>query len=466
MPFLPLSTILSLRKELEGTAAEILTWGSDGYGDSIKQWSDSCDEQVGAVVRVTSAGEAAAVVRFAACHEIPFAVKGGGYSTSRASTARGGIVLDLLYLRRVNVDPVSQVLTAQGGVLWEDIDVAAAQYGLAVVGSTLNHIGVAGATLGGGYGWLTGQYGLAIDNLLWAKMILADGSVVTASEDQNQDLFWAIRGAGQSFGVAIEMSFRAHKQNHPVFAGTLLFSADKLPRIVDFVNRFETITNGKQGFWFGFTASPSMAECAILVVVFYNGNQTDAEEFFSPVLSLDPVVNETQMLPYDSLNGMLNAMDTMSRRRSHEGFDIMFPVDEIVGPRKSLRGSNITLPLDPNLAISIYHEFGGILRNFSTARDSILLFELLPNTQVAKVHNDATAFASRGPYYNASSLFRWHDPRLDEEIHSLQTGLMDRIGTCAGIRVRSDYNVTMHGTGIYANYAGILTGVAPQMYNN
>jgi hypothetical protein len=320
--------------------------------------------------------------------------------------------------------------------------------------------------LGGGYGWLTGQYGLAIDNLLWAKMILADGSVVTASEEQHPDLFWAIRGAGQSFGVAIELGFQAHKQNHLVFAGTLLFSADKLPKIVEFVNQFETLTDGRQGFWFGFTASPSMGECSILVVIFYNGNQTDAEQFFSPVLSLDPVVNEAQMLPYDSLNGILNAMDTNSRRRSTEGSDIAFPVDEIVGPRKSLRGSNITVPLDPDFVLSIYHEFDGILRDFPLARDSILLFELLPNSQVAKVHNNATAFASRGPYYNVSSLFRWHNPRLDEQIHSLQTDLMDRIGTRAGIRVRPDYNITRHGTGVYANYAGMLTRVAPQKYDN
>lgn len=375
-------------------------------------------------------------------------------------------MLDLLHLRSVHVEPLSQVLIAHGGALWEDIDFEAAQYGLAVVGSTLNHIGAAGATLGGGYGWLTGQYGLAIDNLLWANMILADGSVVTASEEQHPDLFWAIRGAGQSFGVAIELGFQAHKQNHPVFAGSLLFSADKLHKIVDFANQFETLTDGKQGFWFGFTASLTIGECSILVVVFYNGNQRDAEQFFSPIFSQDPMVDETQMLPYDSLNGILNAMDTMTRRRSLEGFDITFPVNEIVGPRKSLRGSNITLPLNPDFATSIYREFDSILRDFPQTRDSILLVELLPNTQVVKVHNDATAFASRGPYYNVSSLFRWHGSDLDEEIHTLQTNLMDRIGKCAGIRVRADYNITRHGTGVYANYAGIYSRVALKIFNN
>ncbi|KAJ5293564.1 hypothetical protein PENANT_c054G10801 [Penicillium antarcticum] len=453
MPFLPLSTISNLRKELEGTHVEILTWGCDGYEDGIKQWSDSCDEQVGAVVRVRTIDEAAAVVRFAGCHQIPFTTRSGGYSTTGASTIRGGIVLDLCNLRKVHVDPVAEVLTAQGGALWEDIDVAAAQYRLAVVGSTLNHIGVAGATLGGGYGWLTGQFGLAVDNLLWARMILADGSVITTSEEQHPDLFWAIRGAGQSFGVAIELCFRAHKQNHAVFAGTLLFSADKLRGIVHFANQFETLTDGKQGFWFGFTASRLLTECAILVVVFYNGNQKDAERFFSPVFSLEPVVNEAHMIPYDSLNGMLNAVDTMTRRRSLGGFDIILPVDENVGPRKSLRGSNVTLPLDSNLIESIFHEFDGILREFPQARESTLFFELLPNTQVAKVPNNATAFASRGPYYNVSSIFRWHDPHLDERIRSLQTDLVNRIGTIAGIAAQPNYDMSKQGTGVYANYA-------------
>jgi hypothetical protein len=414
------------------------------------------DLSQGAVVRITSTDEAAAVVRFATCHRIPFAVKGGGYSTTGASTTHGGIVLDLSNLRNVHVNPVSRVLTAQGGALWEDIDVAAAQYRLAVVGSTLNHIGAAGATLGGGYGWLTGQYGLAIDNLLWAKMILADGSVITASEEQHPDLFWAIRGAGQSFGVAIELGFRAHKQHHPVFAGTLLFSADNLPAIVEFANQFETLTNGTQGFWFGFTTSHSIARCAILVVVFYNGTQAAAQQFFSPLFSLGPDVNGTQMLPYDSLNGILNVMDTVARRGSLRGFDITLPGDESVGPRKSLRGSNITLPLDIDFVVSIYNEFDGILKECPRVEGSILLFELLPNTQIVKVANDATAFASRGPYYNVSSLLRWHDANLDERIHSLQKDMMNQIGTRAGIAGQPGYNMFKQGTGLYANYAGMF----------
>ena len=179
-----------------------------------------------------------------------------------------------------------------------------------MVGGALNHIGVAGATLG--YGWLTGQYGLAIDNLLWARMILADGSVIMVSEEQHPDLFWAIRGAGQSFGVAVELAFRAHRQDHPIFAGTLLFSADNLPAIVEFANKFEILTNGNQGFWLGFAVPSTMDRCAILVAVFYNRTETASRQFFSPFFSMVSVVNETGMMPYDSLNGILNVMDTVS----------------------------------------------------------------------------------------------------------------------------------------------------------
>ncbi|RHZ55346.1 hypothetical protein CDV55_102632 [Aspergillus turcosus] len=415
----------------------------------------STDRAQGAIVRVTSTDEAVEVVRFATSHKVPLAVKGGGYSTSGASTTHGGILLDISKMRKVIVDPTSRIVTAEGGALWEDVDIAAGQYGLAVVGSTRNQIGVGGSTLGGGYGWLTGEYGLAIDNLIWVKMILADGRTVTASDEQYPDLFWAIRGAGQSFGVATELGFQAHKQDHLVFAGTLLFSANNLPSIVQFANQFKALSDGKQAFYFGFTAPHLLDQSAVLVVIFYNGTRTAAEEFFSPLLSLEPVVNETNMLPYDSLNGMLNAMGTVARRKSLDGFNITLPLDDAVAPRSSLGGSNITLPLDIQLVKSTYQEFDRIIREYPEASDSALLFELLPYTQIVKVPNDATAFANRGPYYNVSSIFRWHDSQLDEKIRSLQKSLMDRIGAVAGIASQADYNVAVKGTGIYANYAVI-----------
>jgi FAD/FMN-containing dehydrogenase len=129
------------------------------------------------VVRVTSTHEVSEVVSFASKRHIPFVVKAGGHSTSGSSATHGGIVISLSKMRKVVVDPASKTVAVQGGATWEDIDEAAAQHGLAVVGGTVNHTGVGRTTLGGGYGWLMGRYGLIIDNLLSVKMVLADGFV-------------------------------------------------------------------------------------------------------------------------------------------------------------------------------------------------------------------------------------------------------------------------------------------------
>ncbi|KAL3455585.1 hypothetical protein BJX64DRAFT_297429 [Aspergillus heterothallicus] len=453
MPFLPFSLVHSLRKELDGSGAEVLTWGCDGYDRCTQQWSETCNTYVGATVRVTSPDEAATVVRFAVTHELPFTARGGGYSTTGASVTHGGIVLDLSKLREVRVHPQSQTVEVQGGALWKDVDIAAAQHQLAVVGSTLNQIGAAGATLGGGYGWLTGQYGLAIDNLLWVKLILADGSIVKTSEKNLPDLFWAVRGAGQCFGVAVEMCFRAHKLGDHVFAGKMGFSADKLPRIVAFANYFATATDGRQGFWFGFTTQDSLPDCSILVVLFSNGAEADAKQFFAPILSVESVFDTTQMLPYDALNCILNTVGVSSRRNSLSGNECTYPHPS-ASFRKSLRGSNVTIPLDVDFVRSVYDEFNALLVDHPETCDSRVLFELLPNKVIREVPNTATAFPSRGPYYNVSTLFTWTDARLDGEIRSRQKRLVERIGASAGITRETGYDPSTHGTGIYANYAG------------
>jgi FAD/FMN-containing dehydrogenase len=119
-------------------------------------------------------------------------------------------------MRKAEVDPAQKTITAQGDALWADVDEAAAEHGLATVGGTVNHTGIGGLTLGGGYGWLTGAYGLTIDNLLEAELVLADGSIVTASHTENEDLFWAVRGAGACFGVATKFVYRAHEQKNQI----------------------------------------------------------------------------------------------------------------------------------------------------------------------------------------------------------------------------------------------------------
>ena len=125
---------------------------------------------------------------------LELAIKGGGHSSNGASSTEGGVIIDLSRLRGVTIDAEKHLAYCQGGALWSDLDTAAAEKGFAAVAGTVNHTGIGGLTLGGGYGYLTGQYGLVIDNLVEATVVVADGRIVKASEKENPDLFWGIRG--------------------------------------------------------------------------------------------------------------------------------------------------------------------------------------------------------------------------------------------------------------------------------
>lgn len=393
----------------------------------------------GAIVRVTSSDEVSKVVRFATEHYFPIVVQAGGYNTGGASSTHGGIVVSLSLMNKVLVDSGSKTVTVQGGATWADVDAAAAGYGLAVVGSTANHIGVGGSALGGGYGWLTGRYGLAIDNLLRVTVVLADGRVVVASTTENPDLFWAVRGAGQDFGVVTELVFQAHPQENEVFGGQLLFRADKLPQIVEFANRFEQLNDGRQGCFITFTNASSLSEddTVVEVMTFYNGSRSDAEHFFRPLLSLHPALDHTGTMPYRAINAMINK-------------------ESMAGSRKRMSGTNFILPLDVKFMQQIYDDFEQIMKRNSFSRDSFLTFKLIPYTQVVRVANDATAFASRGRYHHVQSVFCWSDTELDTKVPSIQGELLSKIGECAGI---DKHRESWEGVGAYVNYIGKATNL-------
>jgi FAD/FMN-containing dehydrogenase len=189
-----------LRNSIKGV---VLTPGDDDYLDSLKRWSEASVRPAAVVVQPDNAEEVSKTVQYATAHKLPFAVVSGGHATSGSSSSDGGMVLDLRRINSVRVDAAQQSVTFGGGCRWAQVDEACAEHGMGTVGGTVNHTGVGGFILGGGMGWLTPRLGLTIDNLLSAQVVLADGSIVTASDAENEDLFWALRGAGQNFGVSL-----------------------------------------------------------------------------------------------------------------------------------------------------------------------------------------------------------------------------------------------------------------------
>ena len=197
----------SLRREVAG---EVLVPPDPGYDDARAVWNGAIDRHPAAILRPATTADVSAAILFAREHGLEVSVRGGAHAGSGSSVTEGGLMINLSNMRDVTVDPVAKRCVVGGGATLADRDVATQEHGLAAPGGIVGHTGVGGLTLGGGMGWLTRKYGLTLDGLLSAEVVVADGRVLQASNDENADLFWAIRGGGGNFGVVTKFEFELH----------------------------------------------------------------------------------------------------------------------------------------------------------------------------------------------------------------------------------------------------------------
>lgn len=214
---------------------DIVTPDSPNYKAAIARWASNSERNAKIVAFVKDAEDVAATLAFvrSTSPRLPLAIRGGGHSSSGASSAENGLVIDLSkYCRSVRVDPENKLAYVGGGATWADVDRETFKYGLAGVAGTVSHTGVGGLTLGGGFGWLAGQHGLVVDNLAQVTLITADSQILTVNADSHPDLWWGIRGGGCNFGVVTEFVYRVHPQRPTVYGGTVIFAANKLDTLV------------------------------------------------------------------------------------------------------------------------------------------------------------------------------------------------------------------------------------------
>jgi FAD/FMN-containing dehydrogenase len=223
-PVLGEATIQELREAVRG---EIVTPSDPGYAEAARIWNGAHDgHRPALIVRCTGAADVIAAVGFARSNDLTIAVRGGGHSVAGFSTVDDGIVIDLSPMNGVRVDADARRATVGGGAVWADVDHETQAHGLATTGGLISSTGVAGYTLGGGIGWLMRKYGLACDNLVGADVVTADGQIVHASESENADLFWGLRGGGGNFGIVTQFEFELHPVGPMVYAGPIFYSAD------------------------------------------------------------------------------------------------------------------------------------------------------------------------------------------------------------------------------------------------
>ena len=205
-----------------------------GYDEHRKVWNGSIDRSPALIARCAGVADVISAVRFAKAAGLEVAVRSGGHSFPGVSVCDGGVVIDLGAMKGIRVDPDARTARAQAGVLWGELDRETQVFGLATTGGIVTHTGVAGLTLGGGIGWLQRKHGLTIDQLLSVDLVTADGEFVKASETENPDLFWGLRGGGGNFGIVTEFEFRLHPVGPIVFAGPIFWPMEKAEEVLRF----------------------------------------------------------------------------------------------------------------------------------------------------------------------------------------------------------------------------------------
>jgi len=302
-----------LGTEFEG---ELIGPGDASYDEARALFNAMIDKRPAVIARCTSAGDVAAVIAFARAHDLPLAVRGGGHNGGGLGSVDDGVVADLSLLSSVSVDAGARTVRVGGGSTWAEVDAATNEHGLAVPCGIISTTGVGGLTLGGGIGHLTRGYGLTIDNLLAAEVVLADGEQVTASADENAELFWAVRGGGGNFGVVTEFTFRAHPVSD-VVGGPTFWPLEQTDEVLAAYREFlPTLPRNATGFFCFHTVPPGppfpeeihlRKVCGIVWCVV--GSDEEAEQAMAPMLAVGtPLMHGAARMPLPALNSAFDGL--------------------------------------------------------------------------------------------------------------------------------------------------------------
>ena len=381
------------RFDLPGFEGQVFHPEDGGYDEARKVFNGMIDRRPALIARCASADDVAVAVNLARDNDLPLSVYGGGHGVTGSAVVDAGICIDLRGLKGIEIDPEARTVRAEGGLTWGEFDAATQEHGLAVTGGRVTGTGIAGLALGSGSGWLERALGYTCDSLLAAEVVTADGRQVRASEDENPELFWGLRGGGGNFGIVTAFHFRLHEVGPIVLGGMLMYPTDIAPELVRFYRDFMLEAPNAVGTGLAFISAPPLdfipeavrGKPVIGVVVCCTGPVEEAEELMRPLREFGPpALDIVQPMPYVAVQQLLEPGDPEGDAELLDGG---------LPGRAARRGG------------------GGAHRTRDKPVSPLTQVILVPGGgAVEDVDEDAMAFGQRSAPWNLHLLSMWPDP--------------------------------------------------------
>jgi FAD/FMN-containing dehydrogenase len=387
------ATIEQLRKTVRGV---LIAPGSPEYDEARTIWNAMIDRRPALIVRCANAQDVVQAVRFADEHQLLLAVRGGGHNIAGNAVCDGGLMIDLSQMKAVSVDQARRTARVEPGATLADFDREAQTFGLATPLGINSTTGVAGLTLGGGFGWLSRKFGLSIDNLLSADVVTAAGRLIKASDAENPDLFWAIRGGGGNFGVVTSFEFRLHPVGPQVLSGLIVHPLDAARDVLHFWRDFIATTPEEFVCWFVMRKAPPLpflpvewhGKEILALAACYCGKIEDGERVAKPLRSFGkPIADVIAPHPFTAWQAILDPLLVPGMRNYWKTHDFREVSDGLIDV---LVQHARRIP-DPQTEIA-FAQLGGA---------------------VSRVPSEATAYTHRDAQFVLNVHGRWAEPAKD-----------------------------------------------------
>jgi FAD/FMN-containing dehydrogenase len=389
----------SVQELAESLRGDVLRDGDAGYDEARTGWNAIFhDARPDLVVRCAGASDVIAAVRFARSAGLDIAVKGGGHSVPGFSTIQGGMLIDLGPMDGVRVDPVAKRAVVGGGCRWRDVDAETQEFGLATTGGLVSDTGVAGFTLGGGIGHLMRKHGLAIDNLVGADVVTADGRFVHTSETDEPELFWGLRGGGGNFGIVTAFEFQLHNVGPMVYGGPIFFAGEDSEAVLaafaqwtasGLPDDISALANVLVAPPVPFLPEEHHGKQICAVIFCHSGDHAEGEKLLAPIrAAATPIADLGGPIPYAALNSLIDGLFPKGGRYYMRAGYLQGLSPEAIA---SIVATHLSTPL-PGCEIHV-HDLGGA---------------------VGRVSESATAFGDRSAPYALNIVGTWQDAGDDE----------------------------------------------------